>query len=66
MSTLMQDFDKQQKWFDNKKYQRENHETACKMLKIINPDVPKILYIHREKNNESECQLNSIVLLVVE
>lgn len=35
-------FQKQQKWFDNKEYQRENHQEACRRLMISNLDMPKI------------------------
>lgn len=35
-------FDKQQGWFNNREYQRENHLEACRLLGIENPDVPKL------------------------
>jgi hypothetical protein len=35
-------FQKQQSWFDNVLYQRENHAEACKHLDIPNPDIPRM------------------------
>ena len=35
-------FDRQQKFFDNVKYQREDHLESCSLLKIDNPDRPRI------------------------
>lgn len=35
-------FDRQQMWFDNPAYQREDHHGACKRLGIVNTDIPKL------------------------
>ena len=35
-------FETQLRWFDNKEYQRENHQEACRRLRIKSLDVPKL------------------------
>lgn len=40
-------FQAQQKAFDNKDYQRENHDEACEVLQITNPNTPRLRSMNR-------------------
>jgi len=45
---LLKVFQTQQSWFDNKKYQRENHKKIYYKLRIKNSDMLKISDIQSE------------------
>jgi hypothetical protein len=40
-------FQQQQTYLDNKEYQRENHKYTCSMLRIKNPNLPRLLSMLR-------------------